>query len=51
MDVQILESKSSKAISVVQFRTAEQDTFLYKSASYVFIEKFDVGITRNERSG
>ena len=34
MDVQILESKSSKAISVVQFRTAEQDTFLYKSASY-----------------
>ena len=34
MDVQILESKSSKAIGVVQFRTAEQDTFLYKSASY-----------------
>ena len=39
MDVQILESKKSKAISVVQFRTAEQDTFDFKSASYAIKNK------------
>lgn len=34
MDIQVLESRIFNSICAVQFRTAEQDTFLYKSSSH-----------------
>ncbi len=34
MDIQVLDSRIFNSICAVQFRTAEQDTFLYKSSSY-----------------
>ena len=39
MNIQVLGFKNSKAISVVQFRADEQDTFDYKSASFAIREK------------
>lgn len=39
MNIQVLGFKNSKAVSIVQFRTDEQDTFNYKSASFAIKEK------------